>query len=67
MKKSYNPFKMVLPYFGALFGFFLNSTQCPFIECGLAFQNVQNVSFTGLIIGFLLGWGIQSLWRAFKK
>ena len=76
-KKNYNPLKMWLPYTLALMSFsliyvvnFLQNTELDMTVNYLSavphipFPLVKSIVFT--ILGFLLGWFIQSLWRNFK-
>lgn len=89
MKKSYNPFKMVLPYIGVVIILLTNiiysfvvlkngfgtplgfALAIPLYPISWLYNlTLNSVILSGLVLivyGFLIGWGIQSLWRAFKK
>jgi len=64
-KKSYNPFKMWGSYVGLVIGF----TLLP----DLFSKQIDTISCAPLLlimlwlIGFLIGWGIHSLFRGLKK
>jgi F0F1-type ATP synthase assembly protein I len=77
-RKSYNPFKMwgswicaILVFLGLFYIF--SALRC-FISCLSWSSHISNnLDFfymtlpIGVIIGFLIGWGINSLWRKFRK
>ena len=78
-KKSYNPFKMWGSWVGLLAGFIIilhgwpwSSMMEPFRKFlfnlfGLYEMGEMLVIPIMMIVGFLLGWGIHSLFRRFRK
>jgi len=73
MKNKYNPFKMLGSWVGALIGFFWAIGLQPKGLCNLIFVGNKTVCLSSgiayfiiILIGFLIGWGIQSLWRKYK-
>jgi len=74
MKKSYNPFKMLGSYVGAGIPFAFFSYWAIFLckhgtsgESQLCLPVTIVEGIIGTIIGFLIGYGIHSLIRRFKK
>ena len=71
-KKSYNPFKMWGSYAGAIlivgFLFFLKYSTQTVSNFFISLLNTNIQALTEVMtIGFLLGWGIQSLFRKLRK
>lgn len=73
-KKSFNPFKLFGSYIGAgiplIFFAYWAIFLCPHGVRGERALCVPVTVITGIIaivIGFLMGWGIHSLIRRFKK
>lgn len=77
-RKSYNPFKMWGSYLGAILGFLLFQFENGWLTSIIQMPNVfldfkdwlfYNFSFYiwWVIIGFLIGWSIHSLFRKFKR
>jgi len=78
-KNSYNPFKMWGSWVGAVVGLFLwymsfhlspNNSLSIFIRNLGGSLNMASsilIFFVLPVLGFLVGWGIQSLWRKFRK
>ena len=73
-KKNYNPFKMWESWIGgillSLIGAYMNYKDCTGsgLICSRDFRvlYLSPQTLIYLIIGFLLGWAIESLWRKFK-
>jgi hypothetical protein len=78
-KKSYNPFKMWGSWIGAiifpilLFNLFIKSNcqspncwQLQILEIMGLGSSFGLVVVLSIILGFLLGWGINSLWRKLR-
>ena len=78
-KKNYNPFKMWGSWIGMIFSliYFILSTKNAWFDArdiilklGFNLDSQTGGFISGtiltLVIGFLLGWLIQSLWRKFK-
>ena len=78
MKKNYNPFKMWGSYVGLLiiiltafnykgtFGDLIINISSNFINWKDLFPNFPNAFNIALVSGFLIGWGIHSLFRRYK-
>ncbi len=73
-KKSFNPFKMWGSYVGALILFiplfYLSfTTDCsPGLVSGPGLCDLTEIiAWISLIIGFLIGWGIHSIFRAIRN
>jgi len=69
-KKNYNPFKMWGSYVGTIVGLMYQFFSQDIVDFfGFTF-NFTSSTFTFsigyTIIGFLIGWGIHSLFRRFK-
>lgn len=67
-KKLYNPFKMWGSYLIAILSFLITLF---FTQITLESDNLFNLSNFGVILfmtlfGFLIGWGIHSLWRKYN-
>lgn len=60
---SYNPFKMFVPYIGAFLGVGYKMVRCPINQCGLPLEWMGQPSFSGMIVGFLIGWAIEGFIR----
>ena len=77
-KNNYNPFKMWGSYAGIILGFFIFNIIyltlvgfqgiCSNLTFILGFSCVFSfILIIPMSLGFLLGWGIHSLFRRFKK
>lgn len=76
MEKSFNPFEMWGSYIGIIIGLFIfsykeisNPNYNPILtSSGILWFSFTSVQFwVFLIMGFLIGWGIHSLFRRFTK
>jgi len=71
--ESYNPFRMGGSYVGLISGFlvYLFSIARSFIDDSGIFYKIGNqfivFFFVFLISGFLIGWGIHSIFRRFSN
>jgi len=81
-RKTYNPLKMIGSYIGVIIGFLLSlkltleifskgflyqDELCGFL-CGFVNNNSTLLGYLiWIIVGFLVGWGIHSLVRYFRK
>jgi hypothetical protein len=69
-RKNNNPFKMWGSYVGTVAGIaygYLMQPKCTGgAICGYSPLAFLVPYLIGIVVGFLLGWGIQVLWRNFK-
>lgn len=76
-RKSFNPFTMWGSYVGLILGFltFLVLNEKFFLETAIFVMGIFDLGVFGsfpllvglLLLGFLIGWGIHSIFRGLKK